>query len=156
MIRTFDVTAEKVFNAWLDPDMMKKWLFTMESTNKVAKNQPHVGGTWEIVDHREGKDYRATGEYIEINPPSKLVFTFKIPRFSNTEDSITVEFKPLAKGSEMTFKQVIIVPHQESWTEEDIQNALREFHDGSEYGWDLMFGGLKQLVENGKIDYPFR
>jgi hypothetical protein len=44
--------------------MMKKWLFTMEPTNKVAKNEPHVGGTWEIVDHREGKDYRAIGEYI--------------------------------------------------------------------------------------------
>ena len=68
--------------------MMRKWFFTMESTNKVAKNDPHVGGTWEIVDHRGGKDYRAIGEYIDIDPPVKLVFTFKMPQFSDSEETI--------------------------------------------------------------------
>jgi uncharacterized protein YndB with AHSA1/START domain len=63
----------------------------------VAKNEPNVGGTWEIVDHREGKDYRAIGEYIEIERPSKLVFTFKMPQFSDTEDVITVEIKHLKR-----------------------------------------------------------
>ena len=32
--------------------------------------------------------------------------------------------------------------------------ALREYHDGSEHGWNLMFSGLKKLVETGEIDYP--
>jgi uncharacterized protein YndB with AHSA1/START domain len=155
MKRSFDVSADRVFDAWLNPEMMRKWLFTMESTNKVAKNEPHVGGTWEIVDHREGKDYRAIGEYLEIDPPRKLVFTFKMPQFSDTEDRITVELKPLEKGCEMTFTQVIVVPHEEDWTEEDIAKASREYHDSSEHGWNLMFSGLKQLVETGKINYPF-
>lgn len=84
--RSFDVSADQVFDAWLNPEMMRKWLFTMETTNKVAKNEPHVGGTWEIVDHRGGKDYRAIGEYIEIDPPRRFVFTFRLPQFSDTED----------------------------------------------------------------------
>jgi uncharacterized protein YndB with AHSA1/START domain len=154
MVRSFDVSADRVFDAWLNPEMMRKWFFTMEHTNKVAKNEPHIGGTWEIVDHREGKDYRAVGEYIEIDQPNKLVFTFKMPQFSETVDTITVEIKPLEKGCEMTFSQEIIVPHEDGWTSEDIEKALTEYHDGSEHGWNLMFLGLKQLVETGKINYP--
>ncbi|MGQ7278831.1 SRPBCC family protein [Brevibacillus thermoruber] len=154
MKRSFDVSADRVFDAWLNPEMMRKWLFTMESTNKVAKNEPHVGGTWEIVDHRGGKDYRAIGEYIEIDPPNRLVFTFKMPQFSDTEDRITVECKPLEKGCEMTFTQEIVVPHEEGWTEKDIEQALREYHDSTEQGWNFMFLGVKQLVETGKINYP--
>ncbi|MFH0070929.1 SRPBCC domain-containing protein, partial [Peribacillus sp. NPDC056705] len=81
MKRQFDVPPERVFDAWLNPEMMRKWLFTMEMTNKVAHSDPRVGGAWEIVDEREGKEYRAIGEYLELDPPNKLVFTFKMPQF---------------------------------------------------------------------------
>ncbi|MFJ7941630.1 SRPBCC domain-containing protein [Peribacillus sp. NPDC096622] len=149
MIRNFDVKAERVFDAWLNPEMMRKWFFTLEGTNKVAQNDPQVGGTWEIIDHRDGKDYRAIGEYLEMDPPKKLVFTFKMPQFSEAVDTISVELKELQKGCEMTFSQRIIVPHEENWTKSDIEKALGEYHDGSEYGWNLMFMGLKELVETG-------
>lgn len=153
MVRNFDVASERVFDAWLNREMMRKWLFTLEGTNKVAQNNPQVRGTWEIVDHRNGKDYRAIGEYLEITPPKKLVFTFKMPQYSELEDTITVELKELGQGCEMTFSQNIIVPHQENWTNSDIEKALREYHDGSEHGWNLMFMGLKELVETGQVSY---
>ncbi|MEK3979180.1 SRPBCC domain-containing protein [Psychrobacillus sp. FSL K6-2836] len=153
MTRIFDVEAARVFDAWLNPEMMRKWFFTLEGTNKVAQNNPQVGGTWEIVDHREGKDYRAIGEYLEIDPPQKLVFTFKMPQFSELEDTITVELKELPQGCEMTFSQHIHVAHEENWTESDIEKALGEYHDGSEHGWNYMFMGLKELVETGKVSY---
>ncbi|MFD2042906.1 SRPBCC domain-containing protein [Ornithinibacillus salinisoli] len=153
MVRTFEVAPERVFDAWLNPEVMRKWLFTLEATNKVAVSNPQVGGTWEIVDHRDGKDYRAIGEYIEIDPPKKLVFTFKMPQFSETEDTITVEMKEMEQGCEMTFTQNIIVPHEENWTESDIERVLGEYHEGSEHGWNLMFMGLKEFLETGKISY---
>ncbi|MGE7591305.1 SRPBCC family protein [Peribacillus sp. NPDC101480] len=153
MTRNFDVVPEMVFDAWLNPEMMRKWFFTLEGTNKVAQNDPQVGGTWEIIDHRDGKDYRAIGEYLEMDPPNKLVFTFKMPQFSELVDTITVELKELQKGCEMTFSQKIIVPHEENWTESDIEKALGEYHDGSEHGWNLMFMGLKELVETGQVSY---
>lgn len=153
MTRNFDVASEKVFDAWLNPDMMKKWFFTLEGTNKVAQNNPQVGGAWEIIDQRDGTEYRAIGEYLEVDSPQKLVFTFKMPQFSDTEDTITVELKELHEGSEMTFSQHIVVPHEKNWTEFDIENAIEESHDGSEHGWNLMFMGLKELVETGKVSY---
>lgn len=154
MNRNFEVDPEKVFDAWLNAEQMKKWLFTMEPTNKVTKNDPRVGGIWEIVDHREGVDYRAIGEYIEIDSPSRLVFTFKMPQFSDLEDTITVVVIPTDTGCTMNFEQVIVVRHEEEWTELDIEKALDEYNRQTEQGWGYMFEGLKQLVETGKINYP--
>ena len=98
MIRNFDVMPERVFDAWVNPGMMRKWFFTLEGTNKVAQNDPQVGGAWEIIDHREGKDYRAIGEYLEMDRPNKLVFTFKMPQFSEAADTITVELQEHQKA----------------------------------------------------------
>ena len=47
----------------------------MEHTNKVAKSDPRVGGTWEIVDHRYGKYNLAIGAFKVVEPPTKLVLT---------------------------------------------------------------------------------
>jgi uncharacterized protein YndB with AHSA1/START domain len=153
MKREFNVKPERVFDAWLNPEMMRKWFFTLEGTNKVTQNNPQVGGTWEIVDHRGGQDYRAFGEYLEIDPPKKIMFTFKMPQFSELEDTITVELKELQQGCEMTFTQVIHVSQEANWTESDIEKALGESHDSTEHGWNYMFMGLKELLETGKISY---
>ena len=154
MERKFDVPAEKVFDAWTNGEMIKKWMFTMEHTNKVAESDPRVGGTWEIVDHRDGKDYRAIGEYKVVEPPTKLVFTFQMPQFSDLADDLTVEIQPLESGCEMTFTQEITVIHEEGWTTEDIEKAHEEWKKQTEQGWHYMFLGLKELVETGKITYP--
>ncbi|MGN4127980.1 SRPBCC family protein [Lysinibacillus sphaericus] len=153
MTRIFDVVPERVFDAWLIPEMMRKWFFTLEGTNIVAQNNPQVSGNWEIIDRRDGKDYRAIGEYLEIDSPVKLVFTFKMPQFSESQDTITVELTKLQQGCEMTFSQVINVPHDENWTKADIEIALEEYHDETEQGWNLMFMGLKELVETGEVNY---
>ncbi|RJE83640.1 SRPBCC domain-containing protein [Paenibacillus sp. 1011MAR3C5] len=149
MVREFRVPADKLFEAWTKPEMMRKWLMTTADTNKSAKCEPHVGGTWEIISIREGKEYLATGRYVEVEPPVKLVFTFKMPQFSDAEDTITVEIKPNAQGCEMVFTQHIYVPHEDNWTEGDTLKAVQEFHDQSQHGWHYMFLGLKGLVEDG-------
>ncbi|UOQ84511.1 SRPBCC family protein [Gracilibacillus salinarum] len=154
MAKAFDVQAENVYEAWINPSLMKKWLFTLEMTNKVAKSEAKIGGEWEIVDHRDGKDYRAIGEYRVLDAPNKIVKTFKMPQFSDTEDVITVTIESTKNGSHMTFIQKIIVPHEENWSDEDIERAGKEYHDSTKAGWEMMFAGLKQLVETGKIQYP--
>lgn len=153
MIRQFNVQIEKVFHAWLNKEVMKKWLFTLEETNKLINNDPVKGGSWEIIDHRDGVDYRAIGEYFEINKPNKIVFTFKMPQFSDAADTITVCFKEIDNTCEMTFIQDIHVPQDEHMTTDKWNELAKEYHDSTEEGWNLMFKGLKELLENGEIAY---
>ncbi|MCR2807236.1 SRPBCC family protein [Paenibacillus soyae] len=149
MVREFKVSPEKLFDAWIDPVMMRKWLMSMEATNKSASSDPRVGGLWEIIDVRGGKEYRAVGRYLEIDRPIKLVFTFQMPQFSEFEDTITVNIKATEEGCKMVFTQHIRVPVEENWTDEDTRRAVEEFHDSSQHGWHYMFVGLKMLAEEG-------
>ncbi|TWT02531.1 SRPBCC domain-containing protein [Planomicrobium sp. CPCC 101079] len=147
MARRFEVRPERVFEAWVKPELMKKWLFTSEATNKAVNNELRVGGKWEIVDQREGVEYRAAGEYQEVREPHKLVFTFEMPQFSEATDIIRVTISEVRDAAEMLFTQEIVVPHEEGWNDEDVNKALEEYGAQTEKGWALMFDRLKQLVE---------
>lgn len=120
-------------------------VFTLEGTDKVTGNTPEVGGSWETIDHRGGKDYRAIGEYIEMNRPKKISIHIKTPQFSELLDKITVEIKEKQQGFKMIFSQNIIVAHEEDWTKYDIEKALKGCHDGSEHGWNVIIHGTERI-----------
>lgn len=153
MTRTIGAEPERVFEAWTDPEMMKQWLFTMEVTNKVCRNDLQVGGTWEIVDEREGTEYRATGEYLDIEPPHRLAFTFQMPQMSDTEDRIEIEIAEREEASQVSLEQQIVVSHGDDWTDDDVEEAHKEFRETSERTWSVMFDALEELLETGSIDF---
>lgn len=43
MTRRFEASAERLYEAWVSPDQIKKWLFTQEATNKIARNELYIG-----------------------------------------------------------------------------------------------------------------
>lgn len=73
---------------------------------------------------------------------------------ANTKDLIKVNIAATGQGSEMTFIQEVVVPHEEDWTASDIEKAEREYITSSEQGWGLMFDGLQQLLETGEVNNP--
>ena len=142
--RRFDASPESIFDAWVTPAMVRRWLFTTPETNTVLEVDARVGGSWTIGDRRDGTDYTATGEYLEIDRPRRLVFSFAMPQFSAGIDRITVEIVPDGDGSVMTFTQEGV----------DIVAELRELPpDGvseTEEGWIQIFETLTALVEGAK------
>lgn len=57
------------------------------------------------MGERTNKEYVAEGEYLEIDRPRRLVFTFRMPQFSDSEDRVVVEIAPLEEGCELTLTQ---------------------------------------------------
>ncbi|WP_336832373.1 SRPBCC family protein [Staphylococcus pseudoxylosus] len=98
-----NASVEKVFEAWTEPKIFKQWLYTSKKTNKIAQNQFEINGEWEIVDEREGKTYKATGTYMDIVKPYKLMYSFKMPQFSDLEYIITIEFIDLENETQVKF-----------------------------------------------------
>ena len=142
----FNASPERVFAAWVNPNMMRKWLFMSAGSDveaKIVQNEARVGGKWLIKDFRDGQEYEGDGEYLEIDPPRRLVFTFRMLQFSPTIDRVIVEIEPEEKGCLVTLTQEITVPHDESMAPEHIQMMLTEYEQGTKQGWSEMFDLLE-------------
>jgi len=76
--REFEATAQQVFDAWTDPEVMKRWLHAdPEWETPVAESDRRVGGATRLVMRRpDGTEEAWTGEYTEFDPPHRVAFTF--------------------------------------------------------------------------------
>jgi len=109
--RSFSASAERVFDAWLDPNTAGKWLFaTPPGKMGKVKIDARVGGSYLIVENREGTDVEHIGEYVEIDRPRHLVFTLKVPKYSQESTKVTIEIRTLDSGCELTLTHEGVLP----------------------------------------------
>jgi uncharacterized protein YndB with AHSA1/START domain len=132
LTRRFEASPERVFDAWLDPKVAARWLFTTPgSESHTIELDVRVGGAWEIIDRREGVDFTALGEYRVIDRPRRLVFSFGMPQFSPMVFDVVVKFEPDGGGCLMTLSQDEVHP-------DHIAPATA--------GWNDMFDALAGLL----------
>jgi uncharacterized protein YndB with AHSA1/START domain len=135
MTRRFDASPERLFDAWAVPRLAHGWLFTgPDSEHHAAEMDLRVGGQWRIVDRRGGVDYTAIGEYLEIDRPRRLAFSFGMPQFSPAFSKVIVEIAADGAGAVMTLIQ---------------EDLPAEYIAATEDGWAKMFEGLSQQLARG-------
>ena len=75
--RKFSASAERVFQAWIDPAILVQWMGPGNITVSVAETDVRVGGAFKIVmDEPDGDSYTASGTYEEIVENEKLAFNW--------------------------------------------------------------------------------
>ena len=132
VVRHFDASPERVFDAWLDPREASKWLFTSPtSATHSTLIDARVGGAWTITDRREGTNYTAVGTYLEIDRPRRLVFDFGMPQFSPEFSRVVVELASEGKGCVLTLIQEPVPP---------------EAVEGATEGWRQMLEALDAIL----------
>ena len=90
-----------MFNAWLDPNVARKWLFaTASRPMQHVRIDARVAGSFHIAERHDGAGH--TGEYVEIVPRRRLVFTLRTEDHPNVRTRVTVEIAPLRSGSQLT------------------------------------------------------
>lgn len=73
---TFNAGAERVFRAWTDPEMLLKWYAPDGCKIHFKQIDVKTGGRYHsCVTHPQYGDCWCIGEYLEIVPNSKIVFT---------------------------------------------------------------------------------
>jgi uncharacterized protein YndB with AHSA1/START domain len=85
MERVFDAPRELVWTVMNDPAQVTNWWGPRGHSTTVEAMDLRVGGTWRWVGHTpDGRDVPFTGEYLEVDPPSRLVYTeiFDVPPFN--------------------------------------------------------------------------
>lgn len=75
--RTFDASREVVFNAWTNPEHVPNWMLGPgDWTMPVCEIDLREGGEWHFVWRGpDGEDMEMRGEYVEVDPPKRLVNT---------------------------------------------------------------------------------
>lgn len=101
--RRFTASAERVFDAFLDPAKAGRFMFATPTGQMVrVAIDARVGGKFAFVDRRDGEDVEHSGEYLEIDRPRRLVFTISVPKYSQHVDRVSIDITPLASGCELT------------------------------------------------------
>lgn len=129
--RRFNTTSERVFDAWLDPQRARQFLFTRPGQVIVrAEIDAQVGGSFLFVARRDGKDIDHIGKYLEIERPRRLVFTLRVPTVWADDNRIAVDIVRVGTGCELT------VTHE---------GVLTEHESRIESGWTLFLDGLEKM-----------
>ncbi|HKU96756.1 MAG TPA: SRPBCC family protein [Vineibacter sp.] len=128
--RRFTASAERVFDAWLDPAKAGKFLFATATGQMVrVEIDARVGGMFTFVDRRDGEDVPHTGKYIEIDRPRRLVFSLAVEKYSQDIDRVAIDIVPLDSGCELTLTHEM----RPDWS---------EHRDRIQAGWGEILEGL--------------
>ena len=89
MTRLFDAPRQLVFEAMTKPEHVKRWWGCLGEgySVPVCEIDLRVGGTWRFVNRHPHGEAAFHGEYREIAPPGRLVFT---EIFEDFPDSVSV------------------------------------------------------------------
>jgi len=133
--RTFQAPAEAVFEAWTSEDVLRRWwqaAHDWETTE--AEVDLRVGGVVRVVmrDSNRDGEYGGGGNSTEIEPPTRLAFTW-IWDGDTRRTLIELVFEETDGVTTVRFT------HSGLWDEE----AVRSHKDG----WSRMFDNLERALE---------
>ena len=125
---------EQVFDAWLDPAKARRFAFATPSGEMiVAEIDPRVGGKFNFTDRRPDMgDVAHLGEYLEIDRPRRLKFSFGVPQFDPAMTTVTLDFKAVDGGCELTLTHEGVAP---------------EWAEATPKGWEMILGSLEKVVQ---------
>jgi uncharacterized protein YndB with AHSA1/START domain len=74
--RSFNAPRRVVFEAWTKPEHVRQWYGLKFLTMAVCEIDLRVGGRWRYVLRApDGGEHGFTGEYKEVTPPERLVYS---------------------------------------------------------------------------------
>ena len=127
---------EQVFEAWTRPDLMARWFFPGEGWTVEVTSDLRVGGRYEVaMCDADGGRHTQFGEYREIVPVSRLVFTWSCPERSVVDSVVTVELVDHGERTELRLTHDL-----------PPDPKIRRSHED---GWVRCLGNLETMLSHG-------
>jgi uncharacterized protein YndB with AHSA1/START domain len=142
--RTFNTSAEKLFNAYTDEQLFKAWFHPEGASTEIFKFNVQDGGDAFFAIHTpEGTSYTVT-EYKQVKAPTTIdYYDYFADSEGNRADNMAgmhniITFNQLNKD-ETEIESVSVLP--------DAQSAQQLLDMGVEAGMNSTFDNLEKLVK---------
>ena len=91
MTRLFDAPRALVFEAMTRPEHVRRWWGNLGEgySVPVCEIDFRLGGKWRFVNRHPKGEAAFHGEYLEIDPPGRVVFTEIFEAFPDTVSTVT-------------------------------------------------------------------
>ncbi|WNG88234.1 SRPBCC domain-containing protein [Mycobacterium sp. ITM-2016-00317] len=133
--RVMPAAPEVVFDEWLDPEALMDWMCPRPARCVAVVVEPHVGGRVRFdVDDEDGRLVLITGQFLDIDRPRRLRFTWSHSGWSDPTATSIVD--------------VAFEPHGDGATLMSIEHSLLppEAFDDHDHGWALTADQLVALL----------
>jgi uncharacterized protein YndB with AHSA1/START domain len=144
LTRLLKAPQELAFNAWTSPEYIQQWMQPEPGmVVPMASMDLRVGGKFRIqMKNPEGEFFTAVGEFREVKPPERLVYTWDWEKDGSGEEFgevegkqslITVEFLKRTEGTEFVLTHTRL--------------ATVESRDSHARGWSRIADSLARFLE---------
>lgn len=131
--KTINAPIEKVFDAWLDPAMLTRFILPAPGmAPPEVESDAREGGRFTILMRVGDDKIPHSGSYLVVNRPSQLKFTWESP-FSTDDSTVTLDFS--AVGAQQTSVELTHVKF--------VNEEARANHEG---GWSNILDRLAEVV----------
>jgi uncharacterized protein YndB with AHSA1/START domain len=130
--REFDAPKHLVYEAYTTPELVRRWWHTNRGEMTAAEIDLRVGGKWRYAMNHEGGEVAFHGEYKEIVPNDRLVFTEIYEGLPDAEDHAALNILTLTEHEGRTRMEILMQMKSkedrdaliESGMEDGLQDAL--------------------------------
>ena len=134
--RFINAPRARVYAAWTDPAQLKQWFGPENVQTRELIANARVGGefAWDLTNP-EGEKMTCLGEYRELQPGKKIVFTWQWQNdedWTNHTSTVTVELSDRDGGTELRLMHEQL-PNERS-------------RDGHNEGWNSALDKLEKFV----------
>jgi uncharacterized protein YndB with AHSA1/START domain len=145
ILATVDIAAppERVFRALTTPEELVRWWGSEEAYRTTGWTADlRTGGKWRAEGRgADGNPFWVEGEFLEVDPPHKLVQTWKPQWDGGHATTITYRLEPTAEGTRVTVRH------------EGFGDRVESCRMHAE-GWERVLGWLGDHAESEKASAP--
>lgn len=128
--------ADKVFDAWLNPDMIGQWMFGPAVRDEEVVSieiDPQPGGKFSFLVKRQTLVVDHIGTYLKIEKPKCLEFNWGVKGMSDSS-KVIVTIEPHDSGCKLRLIH-------------ELNPAWIEYFERCKEGWSLMLSSLAKCIE---------
>jgi uncharacterized protein YndB with AHSA1/START domain len=121
-VRRIRATPAKVWNAFVDPREILHWWGPDAGPTLSAEMDVRVGGAFKIAFRTmDGERYENQGEYLELDPPRRIVMSWWLSATPGVRSRVTVSIEPIDEGVELTVMhdgfsdEGLRIRHEKGW-----------------------------------------